>query len=486
MEKFYWILTTSFFLVDLTVRLGLSLRVIMRKREASATLAWLVVILLLPFIGAGLYLLLGEYRLGQKRAAHAAASVPMYKKWVASLNQRITLDKSCSGSSCLPVETQAARVIGLPTLPGNALELIDRPDDFFRLLIADIEEARHTCFLEFYIWEEGGQADQVAAAVLRAARRGVSCRILLDSIGSRAFLHGEQAASLRQQGVEIVESLPAGLFRAHLVRLDLRNHRKMAIIDGQVAYTGSHNLVDPQIFKQEEDFGEWIDATVRVRGPVVEAMSATFYYDWQVEGELSQQEQHDIGDIPAAAIAGQVRVQLVPSGPGFTQGGIHDLLLTTIYNARRELVLTSPYFVPDNAILAALKSAALMGVEVTLIVPSRSDSRLVQYASRARYSELARSGVRIMTFDAGLLHAKIITVDREFSLIGSVNLDMRSFWLNFELTLFVYDQQFTEQLGAVQQRYIEKACQLDPSVFARRSFAARFLENCALLLGPLL
>jgi cardiolipin synthase len=486
MEKFYWVLTASIFLADLAIRVGLSLRVIMRKREASVTLAWLVVILLLPFVGAVIYLLLGENRLGQKRAAHAAASVPMYKKWVASLNQRIRFDWNRADSAYQQVEAQARRVIGLPTLPGNALQLIDDPGEFFRLLIEDIDRARNTCFLEFYIWEEGGLADEVTIAVMRAADRGVSCRVLLDSIGSGTFLESDRAGEMKSKGVEIVEALPAGIFRAIFVRLDLRNHRKLAIIDGEVAYTGSQNLVDPCSFKQDEDVGEWIDTMVRVRGPVVEAMTATFFYDWFVESEISQQELSDIGNIPEAEISGDALVQLVPSGPGFEQGGIHDLLLTTIYTARRELILTSPYFVPDNAILSALKSAAQRGVEVTVIVPRKNDSRLVRYASRARYSELARNGVRIMTFNEGLLHAKTITVDQEFSLIGSVNLDMRSFWLNFELTLFVYNKEFTEQLRAVQQKYCQRAQLLDPPIFARRSFFARLKENCALLLGPLL
>lgn len=486
MEDYYWILTASIFLADLAIRVGLSLRVIMRKREASVTLAWLVVILLLPLVGAIIYLFFGENRLGQKRAAHAAASVPMYKKWVTSLNQRIKFDWDRANAAYQPVEAQAGKVIGLPTLPGNDLQLIDDPEDFFRLLIEDIDRARKTCFLEFYIWEEGGQADEVAAAVMRAVDRRVACRVLLDSIGSDTFLQSNRVAEMKAKGVEIVEALPAGIIRALFVRIDLRNHRKMAIIDGRVAYTGSQNLVDPHYFKQDEDVGTWIDTMVRVRGPVVEAMTATFFYDWYVESEISQQELSDIGEIPEAEVAGDALVQLVPSGPGFERDGIRDLLLTTIYTARRELVLTSPYFVPDNAILSALKSAALRGVEVTIIVPRKNDSRLVRYASRARYSELARNGVRIMTFSEGLLHAKTITVDREFSLIGSVNLDMRSFWLNFELTLFVYNREFTEKLRALQQQYIELAQLLDPPIFARRSFFARLKENCALLVGPLL
>lgn len=486
MEKIYWILTTSIFLADLAIRIGLSLRVIMRKKEASVTLAWLVVILLLPFLGAVIYLLLGENRLGQKRAAHAAANVPLFRKWIAGLEHRIQVEWNHVNPECRPVEAQASRVIGLPTLPGNKLELIDNPLAFLHALIKDIDQARTSCFLEFYIWEEGGLAAEVAEAVMRAASRGVTCRILLDSIGSADFLRSSLAEQMKNSGVEIVEALSAGIFRALFVRIDLRNHRKIAIVDGETAYTGSQNLVDPRCFKQNENVGEWIDTMVRCRGPVVEAMTATFFYDWFIESEISLEELGKIARIPKTEQVGDALVQLVPSGPGFEQGGIHDLLLTTIYAARSELVITSPYFVPDNAILTALKSASQRGVHVSIIVPEKNDSRLVEYASRARYGELTRSGVNILRFREGLLHSKTITVDNDFSLIGSVNLDMRSFWLNFELTLFVYNRQFTQKLRQVQQRYIEQARPLDPAHFARRSFRERFMENTALLLGPLL
>lgn len=486
MDKYHLFITTSILLADLAIRLLLSLRIIMRKREASSTLAWLVLILLIPFVGAITYLILGENRLGQKRAAHAASILPAFKKWISTLEKRITGSKREINASCYSVELQALKVIGLPTLPGNDLELIEDADTFFHALIKDIDQAQSSCFLEFYIWEEGGLADEVANAVIRAASRGVICQVLLDSIGSAGFLKGNQVKNMTGSGVKVVECLPAGIFRALFVRVDLRNHRKIAIIDRKVGYTGSQNLVDPRFFKQDENVGEWIDTMVRVSGPVVEAMTATFLYDWFLENNLNPDEISGISELVEVQPVGETQVQLVPSGPGFIEEGIHDLLLTTIYAARRELILTTPYFVPDNAILIALKSAAHRGVEVTLIVPEKNNSKLVQFASRARYSELSRSGIKIMKFSEGLLHAKTITVDSEFSLIGSVNLDMRSFRLNFELTLFVYDKDFTVKLRELQQQYIQRAEPLDTAQFARRPFITRLKENCALIVGPLL
>ncbi|MDH3329589.1 MAG: phospholipase D-like domain-containing protein, partial [Desulfobulbaceae bacterium] len=358
MEKFYWIITSSVFITDLAIRIGLSLRVIMRKRSPSVTLAWLVIILLLPFAGAFIYLLLGENRIGQKRAAHVANNLPMFKQWAATLEQRVRVNWNDINPECRPIDIQASSIIGLPTVGGNDLTLIEKAETFFNALVTDIDKAKVSCYLEFYIWHEGGQVEEVAAALMRAASRGVNCKVLLDSIGSDEFLQSSLAEEMKSRGIQIVEALPAGIFHALFVRIDLRNHRKIVIIDGEIGYTGSQNLVDPKYFKQDEDVGQWIDTMVRVRGPVVEKMTATFLFDWFVESGISLDDLQDIGEIRPVAQAGEVPIQLVPSGPGFEEDGIHDLLLTTIYAARKELILTTPYFVPDNAILAALKSAA--------------------------------------------------------------------------------------------------------------------------------
>ncbi|WP_456384469.1 cardiolipin synthase [Desulfolithobacter sp.] len=486
MNQLSWIVTTIIFLADLGIRIGLSLRVIMRKREPSVTMAWLVVILLIPFAGAIIYLLFGENRLGERRARRAAADLQRLAEWARKLSQRPQVDWFSINPECEPIHRQADAILGIPALPSNDLALLASSEDFFHSLLKDINQARSSCFLEFYIWHRGGLADEVINALIRAARRGVTCRILLDSIGSKPFLKSTMVRKMRHHGIQVVEALPAGILRALFVRIDLRNHRKIVVIDGEIGYTGSQNLVDPRYFKQDQGVGQWIDTMVRIRGPIVEVLSASFLHDWMMESGENFQDIAATSDNHAVAPAGDAPVQLVPSGPGITEGAIHNLLLTTIYAARRELIITTPYFVPDNALLIALKSAAMRGVEVTLIVPEKNDSRLVHYASQARYGELIRSGVRIMAFTGGLLHAKTISVDNDFCLIGSVNLDMRSFWLNFELTLFVYNKKFTSRLRRLQMEYCDAARELTHDQLQARPLRQRFLENTALILGPLL
>lgn len=488
MNEIIWIITASIFLADIAVRIGLSIRIIMRKQAVAVTFSWLVVVLMIPFLGAVVYLLFGENRLGERRAKRASAWTPLILQLVQGYKRRSFNNWEDLSQQCEQIHKQIDTTIGIPTMPDNRLTLVGNSNAFFKQLIDDIDQAKSTCFLEFFIWHNGGEANKVGEALKKAHDRGVCCRILVDSIGSKEFLSSEKCQDLRKHGICIAESLPAGLFRALFVRIDLRNHRKIISIDNRIGYTGSQNLVDPRFFKQDHGVGEWVDIMVRIEGPVLGIMTMLFLFDWAMEedtslNEMSEQEHKYTKN---AIHYGDIPVQIVPSGPGYTENCIHDLLLTTIYAARKEIILTTPYFVPDNAILTALKSAARRGVSVTVIVPEKNDSRMVHYASRARYSELINADVQVMLFSKGLLHSKTISIDNEFCLIGSVNLDMRSFWLNFEMTMFIYNRKFTSSVRELQQQYLDLSTQLTLDNFQKRSFGERFLENTALLVSPLL
>ncbi len=492
----YSLFSVIILLADFFIRIGLSLRVIMRKRSYGVSLAWLVVILLIPFIGGFLYLLIGENRIPERRIERARKSYSHYQHWLKTLKKRAPVSWNTLNPECKPLHLQAETLVGIPAMAGNQLQLIDTPEEILTSILKDIETSQSTCHLQFYIWEEGGRADKIIAALINAASRGVTCRILLDAIGSRTFLKSKTAAAMRNGGVKIEESLPAGIFRLFFSRIDIRNHRKIVIIDGKIAYTGSQNMVDPDVFKQSAGVGNWIDLVVKIEGPVVESLAGTFISDWFLETNIEKFRSESlikdieavrrIGDIQPRPVVGTSAVQLVPSGPGFVPEAIHSLLLTTIYAARRELIMTTPYFIPDEPLLAALKAAAQRGVNVKIIVPSKNDSILVKYASRARYEDLVEAGVRFFLFEGGLLHSKTISIDRTFSLFGSVNLDMRSFWLNFEATLFVYCENFTINLLGIQLDYLKQSKELDIEKFSQRNIIEKFKENLSLLVSPLL
>ena len=468
----------------------------MRKRPYGVSLAWLVVVLVIPFLGGFFYLLFGENRLPEKRKERAKVSYDTYFLWLKTLQERAPVSWSNLNPECFPLHRQAETLVGIPAMAGNDLTLINNPDEIIRSITEAIERSSSTCHLQFYIWQEGGRVNNVITALLKAAARGVTCRILLDSIGSRDFLKSTTAAEMRKMGIKIQESLPAGVINALFSRIDIRNHRKLVVIDGQLAFTGSQNMVDPEVFKKDSGVGKWIDVMVKVEGPVVECIAGTFISDWFLDTEVGQfrsdpppkdiENIRKFSDMHPHPVAGQAAIQLVPSGPGLVPDAIHSLLLTTIYAARRELVMTTPYFIPDEPLLVALKAAAQRRVIVKIIIPRYNDSLLVKYASRARYQELADSGVQFFLFHGGLLHSKTITVDRDFSLFGSVNLDMRSFWLNFEATLFIYCKSFTKELFAIQQEYLTQSTKLDIDLFSQRGSFEKFKENTALLVSPLL
>jgi cardiolipin synthase A/B len=464
--------------------LVLGLRVIWRRRPVGVSIAWLGVIAVAPFFGALCYFLFGESRLGNKTERHMRELLPAYRKWLAVLPRDAKAEWEGLPPEPLEIHQLGLRTIGIPALGGNRLVLHGDSIETLHSIITDVDRAQESVHMEFYIWESGGIADEVSAAVLRAARRGVACRVLLDSVGSSDFLESPVARALRAGGVRLVEALPVSFVRSFIVRSDHRTHRKIIVVDGTVGYTGSLNIVDPHEFKVSAGAGEWVDAMARVEGPAVEALAVTFLMDWDLATDEGLAELARTIRTPARA--GGANVQVIPSGPGHTPEAIHKLILTTIYAARKELVLTTPYFVPSDSLQLALISAAERGVAVTIVLPARNDSALVHYASRSTFDDLLAAGVKLVAFERGLLHTKSITVDGHTSVFGSVNLDMRSFYLNFEISLFVYDREFTGRLLELQRGYLVGARVVDPGEWARRSLRMRLVENVVRLLGPLL
>jgi cardiolipin synthase len=464
----------------------LAFRVIMKRRPPGETLAWIMVLFVLPIIGPIAYLIFGERWLGRRREARRNQLMPPVRKWLATLPARRLVDWSKLDDDLEAIARVGERTIGVPAMGGNRLELLDQWFDVFERLIFDIDAAKSSCHFEFYIWEPGGIADQIVEALIRAAERGVTCRVLVDAMGSRAFLRSDLVRRLRSAGVHVKDALPGGLWRLSLVRFDLRQHRKVVVIDGCIGYTGSLNMADPRLFKREAGVGQWIDAMARMEGPAVEALAIGFLADWYVETNDSLEALQASGDAKPQPSAGDVTVQVMPTGPELALNAVEHVLLTAVYSAREELVLTTPYFVPSEALSFALVAAARRGVKVILVIPAKVDSKLVGLASGAFQGELLEAGVRIAAFHDGLLHTKSVTVDGTHSLFGSVNLDPRSFRLNFEILLAIFDRDFTARLRQLQQQYIDRSNLLDLEHFGRRPKVRQTAENFARLLGPLL
>lgn len=289
---------------------------------------------------------------------------------------------------------------------------------------------------------------------------------------------------MQDAGIHVVQALEVSPWRIFLRRLDLRQHRKIIVIDDAIAYTGSMNMVDPAYFKQDSGVGQWIDIMVRITGPSVNVLSAIHCWDW--EFETGERQMPTVPECRLDANAPQHPIQVVPSGPGMPENLISQVLTLAINQANESVRITTPYFVPSADLLATLKMTAQRGINVELIIPQKNDSFMVQWASRAFYGELLEAGVKIHEFYGGLLHTKSVVIDRQFCLVGTVNLDMRSLWLNFEVTLAVDDQEFTQQLYWQQQNYIEQSRSVDYDIWETRSLGHRFMERLFYLFNPLL
>ncbi|MBX2987181.1 MAG: cardiolipin synthase [Bdellovibrionaceae bacterium] len=480
--------TWFFFFFDLLLRLIFSYRILRRRLPVSVAWAWLGLILFFPFAGTFLYLFVGEYRLGRRRrrrlrVAHRSIAHLIRKRFAHRHDEKVLPEPLRSAA------LTARGLFGAPLLLNNSLELLPGADRCFARMIADIDAARKSCDMEFYIWSDKGRADDFGEALIRAAGRGVRVRVLVDQIGSAKFLKGPMVERLRQAGVQVHVALPAGLWQALFSRPDLRLHRKILVIDGDIGYTGSLNLADPKYFNLSVGVGPWVDALCRVQGPAVEALHLVFLSDWSLESRHHfSTEDKGAGFAPALSAietsSRRAQVQCLPSEPAASGSDIEQVLISLLYLARQEILLTTPYFVPSEALLSALTSAARRGVQVTLIVPARVDSRLTQAASQLPLKILAESGARVALYQPGLLHTKSVTVDGAMSLFGSLNLDPRSLRINFEITLAVYDEVFTRELRLLQEEYLSASVALESDQVSGR--LKNFKEDLARLLGPLL
>ena len=452
-----------------------------QKRNAAASRTWLLLIFLLPLPGLILYAMFGRIYLPRKRIAQQRRASRMIRATqeqmgaspALALEEAPPLDPKCARLAAF-----ARRLGDFPPVPGNQSELLADYDGMIARLIADIDAASHHVHLLYYIYGDDEPGRRVAEALRRAQRRGVPCRLLLDAVGSKDALT-RLAPGLTVEGIEVTPLLPVGLFRHNAARFDLRNHRKIAVIDGRVGYTGSQNIVNPEFVKGYANE----ELTVRLTGPVVAQLQAVFLADRYFErgGSLAHPEL-----FPAIVPQLGSVAQMVPSGPGYQRKNGQQQFITLLYAARERVVMTTPYFVPDEPFLEAIYSARLRGVEVNLVLSQHANQLLTQLAQRSYYEELLAAGVRIHRYQPHFLHAKHLSIDDELVVIGSTNIDIRSFALNAEVNLVLYGAQPVAALRAVQERYFRDSRLLTEEEWNRRSLGIRTVQNMARLADSLL
>ena len=463
--------------------------VLARENRPSVAWGWLALFAFVPWLALLMYGLFGKPVLRRRLRRHTRIRT--------ALQERGFL-RSPSGSETrllAPESAELARLVerltrnshdGIPAVPGNSAELLTETETTVDRLVADIERAEDHVHLLFYIFNADDTGWRVARALAGAAQRGVKCRVLVDAFGSRFEASSSFFKSLspwlKEQGVQVSDVLTTKLARRPLARFDLRNHRKIAVLDGSIAYTGSMNVHDAD---SALEYGEWKQLMVRFEGPVVRQLQLLFVEDWSYAADEHLAEEEGLFP-PVPGGSSGVVAQVVPGGPEYGVDPIHHLLVAAMASARERLIITTPYFVPDEPMQFALRVAALRGAQVDLILPRASDRATADAAARAYLEELCQVGVCVHLFPDGLLHAKSMTVDDRIAVLGSANFDRRSLFLNYEANVVIYDATFTAHLRACQEEYLLQSRPLEPGWWQERPRLGRRLDQMAKLLSPLM
>jgi len=461
----------AYYLSEWLIRLAM-LAIVPFRRNPAATRSWLLLIFFLPVPGLLLFLAIGRPRFPKWRAVRFAALSPFF----ADLAGRLTAaDAFGSSPANAEIAALAGRLGRLPAVGGNAVALLDDYDATIDRLVADIDAARLHVRLLAYIFADDATGQKVIAALGRAVSRGIPCHALIDPVGSNQWLRGA-VRGLAAAGVEVRTALPFRLVRAR-TRRDMRNHRKLFLIDGAIGYVGSQNIVD-------KDFRPGItnrELVVRVTGPAVAGMTAIFLSDWYLETERLL-DRNPV--IPEAT--GTATLQVLPSGADYPVEGFRTLLVWQIHQARTNVVIVTPYLIPDEDLLGALRTAVLRGVEIDLVVSAVADQLLVSMAQSSYYGELMASGVRIHRYRDHLLHAKNVCIDDRLGIVGSSNVDIRSFELNEEVSLLLFDPESIAALRQIQRGYLAASDEISRDAWRGRGRLRKLAENGARLVSPLL
>ncbi len=463
-------------LLDLVIILLLVPRIILQKRESGATLAWILTIVFIPFLGLLAFWIFGTTRIRMRRRRRQrveqklALSLERIRRQQKLPRVREPLVRS--------IFSLTARLGGPAPRPGCSVSWFRDGGRAFDVLEEAIDRARHHVHLCYYIWEPDRTGTRMRDALVRAANRGVEVRLLLDDVGSLAA--GRRFfAPLVEAGGRVARFLPVLPFRRRLT-INNRNHRKIVVVDGREGFTGSMNVGDVYAGLAEP----WQDLHVAVRGPVVQDLQEVFCQDWY---HATSEDLTTADYFPTVSAAGDLCTQFLASGPADERWrSIHTLLFAAINMAVERIWIETPYFVPDPPVAMALQTAALRGVDVRLLLPGRSDHPLVLRAGRSFFDELLVAGVRIFELHKRLPHAKTAVIDSIFCTVGSANMDQRSFRLNFEANLFLFDRRIASHLEKDFQQFCREATEVTGSHRQRLPLRERFAEGFAFILAPLL
>lgn len=472
------------FVFDITVRIA-AIIVVPRNRKPTAAMAWLLAIYFIPIIGVFLFLLIGNPRLPRKRRRKQAS----INEYIHDASEHLDFGtlRPDSSPEFDSLVTLNRRLGAMPLAGDNDAHLIPDYQESLDSMAEAIRAAKSYVHVEFYILQADAATDNFFRAMEEVCGRGVTVRVLMDHWANRSkpFYH-ETLKRLDAMGAQWELMLPVLPFKGKYQRPDLRNHRKLLVVDGNIAFMGSQNLTDStyNLKKNIRRGLHWVDLMVRVEGPVVASINAVFLSDWYSETDEILTEEIDLFDVTSGP--GDLDCQIVPSGPGFEVENNLRLFLGLLYYAQRKIIMVSPYFVPDEAMLLAITTATQRGVEVELFVSEEGDQALVYHAQRSYYEVLLNAGVKIWMYRRPyILHTKCFTIDDEIAVIGSSNMDMRSFGLNMEISMLVRGEEFVREMREVEDMYRSLSRELTREEWSKQPLRSTVLDNLARLTSAL-
>lgn len=459
--------------------ISISLMIFMENRQPSATMAWILLLALIPIVGLLFYLLFGQnYFKRRKYDKKAQRDLLAYESEVL---KRSAPDLSGFRQEHQQMLQLSQRLARTPISFSTETKVLTNGEETFSALLPELRKARHHIHMEYYIYRADEIGTQIQKILMDKAKEGVSVRFMVDAVGSlqlpRSFLN-----EMKEAGVQVaVFGSPRTIFFTS--RVNYRNHRKIVVIDGSVGFMGGLNIGD-EYLSRNKTYGFWRDTHMLVRGEAVRTLQVIFMQDWKyvIGEELNEQEYYspDLLEYRTGA------VQIIASGPDNERRALKNIFFSMIVSARKSVWLATPYFIPDDDILTALRVAALSGLDVRILFPAKPDKWLPFLASHSYFSSLLDAGVRIHEYEKGFLHSKLLIVDGEIATIGTANMDMRSFHLNFEVNALLLETESVQQMVRDFERDLQYTRLIDRDTFMNKRMIVRVLESGARLMSPLL
>ncbi|KXZ39109.1 cardiolipin synthase [Alkalithermobacter thermoalcaliphilus JW-YL-7 = DSM 7308] len=476
--------------------IAVSIIIFLENRDPSKTIAWLLVLILFPIIGFVIYLLFGQNirkkkifktqkLLNEIESSNAFKSIKEFENLVSVQKSAITDNLIFDDENSFTKKRIMNLLLNTGRSPftlNNEIKILTNGQNKFTELINDLKSAKDHIHMEYYIIKDSQIGRQIKDVLIQKAKEGVEIRILYDDVGSwRLWFNKNFFNEMRKEGINIYPFLPS-LFPFLNKKINYRNHRKIVVIDGKIGYIGGINIGDEYLGKDKK-IGFWRDTHIKIQGEAVYMMQLTFLFDWYFS---SRKLLLDKKYFPKLSFCGENIVQVVSSGPDSDWEAIHKAYFTAICQAKKRIYIQTPYFIPDESILMALKTAALSGVDVKIMFPANPDHKVVYWASLSYFSEILKAGGKVYLYENGFLHCKTLIIDDDISSVGTANMDLRSFMLNFEINAFIYDRQVTSELLRDFNEDIKECREITLNEYMNRPITQKIKESSSRLLSPIL